>query len=87
MWDLNHMENEVNYAALKSVVTKEKRDAMESYVFAETFKYYYLIFAPPATLEFDSVVFNTEAHPLLRTIPPKLKLSGMILTPADLRPR
>ncbi len=54
------------YAALKSVVTKEKRDAMESFVFAETFKYYYLIFAPPATLDFDKVVFNTEAHPLQR---------------------
>lgn len=54
------------YAALKSVVTKEKRDDMESFVFAETFKYYYLLFAPPATLDFDKVVFNTEAHPLKR---------------------
>ena len=58
------------YAALKSVVTKERRDAMESFVFAETFKYYYLIFAPPATLDFDRVVFNTEAHPLQR-MPPR----------------
>ena len=40
---------------------------MQSYVFAETFKYLYLIFAPASTLEFDTVVFNTEAHPLLRT--------------------
>jgi hypothetical protein len=32
-------------------------------------------------------VFNTEAHPLLRAIPPRLKLSGAQLTPADLRPR
>ena len=39
---------------------------MESFVFAETFKYFYLIFAPPSTLDFDKVVFNTEAHPLLR---------------------
>jgi mannosidase alpha-like ER degradation enhancer 2 len=54
------------YAALKSVVTHEQRDAMESFVFAETFKYFYLIFAPPATLDFDKVVFNTEAHPLQR---------------------
>jgi len=36
---------------------------MESYVFAETFKYYYLLFAPQA-LDFDAVTFNTEAHPL-----------------------
>jgi len=57
------------YAALKSVVTKEKRDAMESFVFAETFKYYYLTFAPASALDFDEVVFNTEAHPLLRAPP------------------
>ena len=54
------------YAALKSVVNHEQRDSMESYAFAETFKYFYLIFAPPATLDFDKVVFNTEAHPLER---------------------
>jgi mannosidase alpha-like ER degradation enhancer 2 len=57
----------VAYAALKSVVTKEKKDAMESFVFAETFKYYYLTFAASSTLDFDKVVFNTEAHPLQRT--------------------
>ena len=55
------------YAALKDVVTKEKRDEMESFVLAETFKYFYLLFAPPQTLDFDKVVFNTEAHPLRRT--------------------
>ncbi len=63
---VQYCRNDVGYTALKSVVTKEKKDAMESYVFAETFKYYYLIFAPPTTLDFDKVVFNTEAHPLLR---------------------
>ncbi|HET7923956.1 MAG TPA: glycoside hydrolase family 47 protein, partial [Rhodanobacteraceae bacterium] len=34
--------------------------------FAETFKYYYLLFAP-AALDFDAVTFNTEAHPLRAT--------------------
>ncbi|MGH7025235.1 MAG: glycoside hydrolase family 47 protein [Caulobacteraceae bacterium] len=53
------------YAALTSVVTKQKRDAMPSYVFAETFKYFYLLFDPKA-LDFDAVTFNTEAHPLRR---------------------
>jgi hypothetical protein len=67
---VKYCRNDVGYTALKSVVTKEKKDDMESFVFAETFKYYYLIFAPPSTLDFDSIVFNTEAHPLLRT-PPK----------------
>jgi mannosidase alpha-like ER degradation enhancer 2 len=41
---------------------------MQSFVFAETFKYFYLLFAPPATLDFDRIVFNTEAHPLRRIV-------------------
>ena len=58
---------DAGYAALQDVVTKEKRDEMESFVLAETFKYFYLLFASPDTLDFDRVVFNTEAHPLRRT--------------------
>ena len=57
------------FAALVSVVTKQRRDRMESYFLAETLKYAYLLFAPPAALDFDAVVFNTEAHPLRRTWP------------------
>jgi len=47
-------------------VTKEKADSMQSFLFAETFKYFYLLFASPKTLAFDKVVFNTEAHPVRR---------------------
>ena len=54
------------FAELEDVRTKKQRDSMESWVFAETLKYYYLLFSPKATLDFDSVVFNTEAHPLRR---------------------
>ena len=54
------------YAGLESVITKQQKDAMESFVFAETFKYFYLLFSPPSALKFDDVVFNTEAHPLRR---------------------
>jgi mannosidase alpha-like ER degradation enhancer 2 len=56
------------YAALQSIITKEQKNAMQSFVFAETFKYFYLLFAPPATLDFDRIVFNTEAHPLRRMV-------------------
>jgi mannosidase alpha-like ER degradation enhancer 2 len=55
------------YAALADVITKQQRDEMESFVLAETFKYFYLLFAPPETLQFNNVIFNTEAHPLKRT--------------------
>ncbi|QNN45396.1 glycoside hydrolase family 47 protein [Thermomonas brevis] len=58
---------EHGFAALKDVRTKEKLDSMESFLFAETFKYYYLLFAPATALDFDGIVFNTEAHPLKRT--------------------
>ncbi|MDT4968219.1 MAG: degradation enhancer, mannosidase alpha-like 2 [Acidobacteriota bacterium] len=62
-----YCRTDVAYAALKSVVTKEKADSMESFLFAETFKYFYLLFAPPRALNFARVVFNTEAHPIRRT--------------------
>jgi mannosidase alpha-like ER degradation enhancer 2 len=58
---------ETGFSALKSVVTKERRDQMESFFLAETLKYAYLLFAPPTALDFDAVIFNTEAHPLRRT--------------------
>jgi len=62
-----HCRAEVGYAELKSAITKEKTDRMESYFLAETLKYLYLLFAPPETLDFKKVVFNTEAHPVRRT--------------------
>jgi ER degradation enhancer, mannosidase alpha-like 2 len=64
---VTHCKTEAGYAALKSVVTKEKSDSMQSFLFAETFKYFYLLFAPQKTLAFDKVIFNTEAHPVRRT--------------------
>jgi ER degradation enhancer, mannosidase alpha-like 2 len=69
MWRdfVKYCRTDVGYAHLKSVVTKEKSDAMQSFVFAETFKYFYLLFAPEKTLDFKKVVFNTEAHPIRAT--------------------
>src|SRR5258706_2734880 len=64
---VRHCRTDEGYAALKSVVTKEKSDSMQSFLFAETFKYFYLLFAPARTLDFNKVVFNTEAHPIRRT--------------------
>jgi ER degradation enhancer, mannosidase alpha-like 2 len=58
---------EAGYAALADVVSKQQLDEMQSFVLAETFKYFYLLFASPETLQFDKVIFNTEAHPLKRT--------------------
>ena len=57
---------EAGYAALADVISKQQLDEMESFVLAETFKYFYLLFSPSETLQFDRVIFNTEAHPLKR---------------------
>jgi ER degradation enhancer, mannosidase alpha-like 2 len=65
---VKYCRTDEGYAALKSVVTKEQTDSMQSFLFAETFKYFYLLFAPPKTLDFDNVVFNTEAHPIRRKL-------------------
>jgi mannosidase alpha-like ER degradation enhancer 2 len=54
------------FAELEDVRTKQKADAMESFFFAETLKYLYLLFASPDVLDFDTIVFNTEAHPMQR---------------------
>lgn len=64
---MRYCKTDSGYAALKSVTTKEKKDDMESFFFAETLKYLYLLFAPPETLDLSKVVFNTEAHPIKKT--------------------
>ncbi|HEV2864118.1 MAG TPA: glycoside hydrolase family 47 protein [Pyrinomonadaceae bacterium] len=64
---VRHCRTDAAYASLKDVTTKEQADEMQSFLFAETFKYFYLLFAPPSTLNLDRVVFNTEAHPIRKT--------------------
>jgi len=54
------------FAAVKDVTTLELDDSMESFFFAETLKYAYLLFAPESVLDIQKYVFNTEAHPLLK---------------------
>jgi mannosidase alpha-like ER degradation enhancer 2 len=61
-----YTRTDAGYTILQSVVTKEKGDLMHSFFLAETLKYAYLILQPDA-IDFDRVVFNTEAHPLRRT--------------------
>jgi mannosidase alpha-like ER degradation enhancer 2 len=63
---VKYCRTDSGYAELTDVTSKQQRDEMESFVLAETFKYFYLLFAPPQTLQFDKVIFNTEAHPLIR---------------------
>lgn len=65
-WVTHSMTN-VGFSSLSNVlqVPAMQTDSMESFVFAETFKYYYLLFSPPEVISLDDYVFTTEAHPLL----------------------
>ncbi|KAH8917332.1 glycoside hydrolase family 47 protein [Atractiella rhizophila] len=46
------------------VIPAPQADSMESFVFAETLKYYFLLFDDPSHISLDDYVLNTEAHPL-----------------------
>ena len=64
---VKYCRTDVGYAALSDVATKTNKDEMESFFFAETLKYQFLLYAPPDTVDLSKVVFNTEAHPIRRT--------------------
>lgn len=54
------------YSSMDNIDSDEcnSKDICESFFFAETLKYLYLIQADPDVLPLDQFVFNTEAHPL-----------------------
>ncbi|WQF87282.1 Putative glycoside hydrolase family 47, six-hairpin glycosidase-like superfamily [Colletotrichum destructivum] len=56
------------HAVIVDVTYSQSRqeDTMESFFFAETLKYFYLIFSDPELISLDEWVFNTEAHPFKR---------------------
>jgi hypothetical protein len=60
---IEHCKADVGFASLKNVETFEKTNSMQSFFFAETLKYAYLLFAPDDALNLKKIVFNTEAHP------------------------
>ena len=63
---LSHCRTEAGFAALKNIQTSEQMDSMQSFFFAETMKYAYLLFAPDSAFDLSKYVFNTEAHPFAR---------------------
>ncbi|MBK7215234.1 MAG: glycoside hydrolase family 47 protein [Bacteroidales bacterium] len=63
---VKYCKNDVGFCALSDVRTFEKKDEMESFFLAETLKYAFLLFDNGASLDFNKVIFNTEAHPYLR---------------------
>ncbi|KAA1128600.1 hypothetical protein PGTUg99_010837 [Puccinia graminis f. sp. tritici] len=64
---------EFGFASLKDVNRWPPvlSDHQQSFVLAETFKYYYLLFSEPDLISLDEYVLNTEAHPFRLESPGK----------------
>ena len=60
---VKYCKTDVAFSAIEDVQTMEKRDYMATYFFAETLKYFYLLFSEDEFFGFDKHVFSTEAHP------------------------
>jgi mannosyl-oligosaccharide alpha-1,2-mannosidase len=61
-----HCRVDTGFVGIKNVydLNSEKDDVQQSFVFAELFKYLYLIFCPDEVIDLKKWVFNTEGHPL-----------------------
>ncbi len=62
-----YCRTEFGYSGIRNVYEAEvvHDDVQQSFFFAETLKYLYLIFSDDDILPLDKYVFNTEAHPFL----------------------
>ena len=58
-----YCRTDIAFTSIENVITKEQRDYMPTFFFAETLKYLYLTFSHgQIEFNFDDYVFNTEAH-------------------------
>lgn len=60
-----HCRTDAGFTAIADMrkVPAEPKDSMESFFFAETLKYLFLLFSSADVLPLDEFVFNTEGHP------------------------
>lgn len=61
---MRYSKKGVGFVDVMNVETLETSDRMETYFLAETLKYLYLLFLDEDPIDHNSMVFNTEAHPL-----------------------
>jgi mannosyl-oligosaccharide alpha-1,2-mannosidase len=69
-WDMvealeKHCRTANGYSGIRDVMSNSpsQDDVQQSFFFAETLKYLYLIFSDDSVIPLDKYVFNTEAHP------------------------
>ena len=67
--DINtYCRTDIAFTSIEDVTTMEQRDYMATYFIAETLKYFYLVFShDKGGFDFDDHIFNTEAHPFIRS--------------------
>jgi hypothetical protein len=65
---IKYCKNDVAYSSIENVITKERKDYMPTFFFAETLKYFYLTFAPDGKKFLNDHVFSTEAHPFRKDL-------------------
>lgn len=82
-------QGDVSYVSLDDMVSipPKQRDNVESFWWAETLKYLYLLFDDDNTIPLDKYVFNTEAHPFPRFEMGDLFKTGFVRTKPYLKPR
>ncbi len=59
-------KNDLAYHAVENVVTKEPKDYLATYFYAETLKYFFLGAHDQKEFRIENHIFNTEAHPFQR---------------------
>jgi hypothetical protein len=63
---MKYCRTDIAFCQVENVVTKKRSDALPSFFFAETMKYFYLLFSDKGNTFFDEHIFSTEAHPFSR---------------------
>lgn len=63
-----HCRTDIAFTSIEDVRTMKQKDYMPTFFFAETMKYFYLVFSEGnGAFNFEEHVFNTEAHPFKRS--------------------
>ncbi len=65
---IKYCKNDVAFTSIENVITKERKDYMPTFFFAETLKYFYLTFTPEGKKFLNNNVFSTEAHPFRKDL-------------------
>ncbi|RAJ88017.1 mannosidase alpha-like ER degradation enhancer 2 [Chitinophaga dinghuensis] len=64
---IKYCKTDIAFTAIADVRTKKQRNELPTFFFAETMKYYYLLFGGNDGVNPDKYVFNTEAHPFRKS--------------------